>query len=480
MTLETSSLRRTACGLAAFFLLLWVGFRAPKAPTSHGHPLSFWLRQLRLDPAFRHSETSEALVALHDFATNDLRQSLTQRPAAWTALQTRLHHFSPSLVPHPRPIESSRTLALNVLQRLEGRASVYIPDLVQGFRITTLSDTREAIAQILRKLGTDGIAALSTLAMEPDFAGSEIAIRTLDESFAALPDASEMRSHWTAIACARLLSADVNVILAATRAVARLGLDGSPGIPQILQNLSHSSVAVRVASAEALARIGQRDPHSVPALIAALDDPSGDVRTAAAMALGRFGAEATAAVPRLEHVLVHDSIPVVLAALQTLGRIGPSASEAVPEIAERLGDDSAPALLKSAAATSLGRIARDTDHAIPALERAIRDPDAYVRCQAARALSAYGVQAAACLPALSEALFDPTEAVRIHAAEALGSMGPAALPAVPALIAARNNNQSVMSPPVVAALARIQGSTTAPSGAPEFSPNDLFPDKPLP
>ena len=89
--------------------------------------------------------------------------------------------------------------------------------------------------------------------------------------------------------------------------------------------------------------------------------------------------------------------------------------------------------LKETAADALSRIGAE---AVPALIAALRDPDAPVRLQAARALSRIGPEAAPAVPALTAALSDHDVLVRRNAARALGQIGPAAKHAVPELIRA--------------------------------------------
>ena len=456
MTLETSSLRRSIIAFPALALVFWLGFGDPDGPLFHGRPLFFWLRQVPLEASARHPETLDALVTLEAHSGPTLRRALTAAAGPLKNLQTQAHRFAPLLFPPPRDLESSRGFAVEVARHRSDQGQYLLPELTEAFRVTSRAEVRESIVQVLCTLGENGMAALSTLALEPDFAGSEAAIRALDGFYLSAPETATNRAHIAAIASARLASSNVNVILAANHALVRTGDAAPMGIPGVFSNLSHGSPGVRAASAQTFARIGRDDPRCIPALLTLLADSNPEVRAASASGLGYLGADAAEAVPLLEHVLLDEPLPVALAALQSLGRIGPKAASAVPGIADLLHMESPSPVLKAAAATALGRIGRQPEKAIPGLVHAIHDPDTYVRCQAARALSAFGAQAEPAVTALSGALFDPVEAVRIHAAEALASIGPAAHSAVPALIAARNNNQSVMSPPVMAALARIQ------------------------
>jgi len=89
--------------------------------------------------------------------------------------------------------------------------------------------------------------------------------------------------------------------------------------------------------------------------------------------------------------------------------------------------------LRETAADALARIGRP---AVPALIRALSDPDPELRHQAARALSRMGPSVRDAVPALIRALKDPDPLVRRSAARALGQVGPDAAIAIPALVEA--------------------------------------------
>ncbi len=72
------------------------------------------------------------------------------------------------------------------------------------------------------------------------------------------------------------------------------------------------------------------------------------------------------------------------------------------------------------AADALGKQGPAASAAVPALRKALKDPDRDVRKAATRALVKMG---AAAVPALRKALKDPDEGVRKAAADALGKLG---------------------------------------------------------
>ena len=108
--------------------------------------------------------------------------------------------------------------------------------------------------------------------------------------------------------------------------------------------------AVRALTAGTLAETGTAGRESIPYLIHDINDESMRVRRQAAEALGMVGSEA-AAVPALIDALGDEVGGVLRSVVLTLARVGPEAAEAVP-----------------------------------ALVRALRDPDKHVRGKAAHAL----------------------------------------------------------------------------------------------
>ena len=116
------------------------------------------------------------------------------------------------------------------------------------------------------------------------------------------------------------------------------------------------------------------------------------------------------------------------AATFLLGDCGPTA---VPALEKALADPDA--AVRYYAAAALGRLGPEAKAAVPALIKLLADADANVRWRAARALGDIGPEAKSAVPALVKALADPDADVRYCAAWALGDIGPAAKAAVPAL-----------------------------------------------
>src|SRR4029077_8325391 len=104
---------------------------------------------------------------------------------------------------------------------------------------------------------------------------------------------------------------------------------------------------------------------------------------------------------------------------EIIQRIGPPA---IPLLVELLRHDHVS--LRRSAVDELIDLAPDTEWIQPALRRALRDEDADVAGDAARALGALGKKATPSVLALVRTLSHEDPYVRIYAAEALASIGP--------------------------------------------------------
>jgi len=472
MTLETSILRRTAFGFLSVFAVAMVVFLAEREPQTLGHPLSFWLSQLDGTAASRHPETDAALTSLRHVAWPELRRRLIAREGFGHQFLARLRRLSPRFAPSTANVEAHRLQVVQFAETLGEQASPLIPELSQAFRITRRSETREAIGKAWIQMGSAAVPAIGVLVVDPDPTVRVDALHAFASVLAESDPTVSARSDLAVLFTSQLSVAEIPVVLAATRALTLLAADATLAVPILVQHLTHPIPAVREATAVALGRIANRDAVCVGPLTKSLSDPVDGVRSASANALAQFGPLAAPVVPQLVDAWNVGPAPVALAAIHALGRIGPRAASAVPELASELVQASQSSILRSSAATALGRIARQPNVAVPALIEATGDADPGIRQSAVRALAAFGPEAEAAVPALIAVLTESSESIRILAAEALGRIGPGARSAVPFLEAARNNNQSVMSSPVLVAVARIQGSasTSPTAGLGESSP----------
>jgi HEAT repeat protein len=230
-----------------------------------------------------------------------------------------------------------------------------------------------------------------------------------------------------------------------------------PNAGPLTAALSDRDAEVRAAAAWRLETAGALTEPAIPKLQAALGDEQEIVRTAAARALGALGPKARSASLALLAALDDPRANVRAEAAQALARIELTA-EAIPALTRALrhrdsyvrafaawtlgnlgpeAKDAVPALAAvlgpddtaGVVAAALARIGPAAAQAVPALVADLHGPDAGRRWRAARTLGRIGSTAAAAVPDLQAALRDPNEAVRAHAARALGRMGAAARPA---------------------------------------------------
>ncbi len=131
-----------------------------------------------------------------------------------------------------------------------------------------------------------------------------------------------------------------------------------------------------------------------------------------------------------------------------LGRMGPAAKEAVPALVAALKDEA----VASRAAIALTQIGAA---AVPALGKALKDPDQSVRLQAARVLGNLGPAAREALPDLVDALSGANGPVRALAARAVGRIGAPARPTVPHLLVLLKDPDQRAREAAVRALIRI-------------------------
>jgi HEAT repeat protein len=243
-------------------------------------------------------------------------------------------------------------------------------------------------------------------------------------------------------------------------AAAALALIGPDAVAPLIRGLGAANPPeARELAAHALERIGPKANAAVPPLIKALDDKNPRVRKEVVSALGRIndksavgplvrrfksdpddlvrleivgsladlGPKAAAAIPvlidemrQMEHDLRFDFI--LPDALAWIG------SEAVRPLTEVLNNPKESPVVRSRAAYAFFRMAlasgrKTTLPAVPALTRAVRDPDLYVRVRSMWALGAMGPLAKDAIPALKAAQADPNGSVRRAATEALKRIG---------------------------------------------------------
>jgi HEAT repeat protein len=248
----------------------------------------------------------------------------------------------------------------------------------------------------------------------------------------------------------------------AVQQLERMGEEGKPAVPALVEILKDPDQEVRTASfaAWALGAIGPAAKDATPALIKALEasyrQPEKKwkpwyIHGFAAWALGRIGPDAKEAVPALAKAAAGKENYCWGSAVWALSRMGPAAAPAQDVLIKLLGDDDAaealanigapavPALQKAlaggsaGAARALGLMGPAAKAAVPDLAKAASGGDAGLRIAVAEALGRIASPEPQTAAALGKLLTDADPAVRHAAALALGAAGPAAKTAAPEL-----------------------------------------------
>ncbi len=203
---------------------------------------------------------------------------------------------------------------------------------------------------------------------------------------------------------------------------------GPSTAPTLVQHLRDPREHVRAVAAAALGHLGTRE--ATPELTILVEDPNDLVRLSAVEALGLIVAGGSRAertrlmrMPRRERIRWRLFRTRRLAVME-----GDPTTLAVAALQRALGD--AMATVRCQAAVSLGQAGSAGTSAAEALAKLFHDPDDTVRCRAAEAFGQVGGMA----DSLSAVLDDPTADVRAAAARGLKSLGRAAAGAVPKLV----------------------------------------------
>jgi HEAT repeat protein len=197
--------------------------------------------------------------------------------------------------------------------------------------------------------------------------------------------------------------------------------------------LKHERAPTRWRAAEGLSRLGLHKPAEiVPLLTEALADEDSEVCAKVTTALGNFGVAAESAVPALVKVLERRFLRKIAA--ETLGKIRRRTELVIPELVKILLENPYEAE-RCDAAEAIGRLAPDAQSAIPALEKALKDPSKNVRMDAARALARTDPkQINRVLGLLMRYALSKEAMVRHEALKTLLALGKDAVPAFPFLL----------------------------------------------
>jgi HEAT repeat protein/outer membrane protein assembly factor BamB len=183
--------------------------------------------------------------------------------------------------------------------------------------------------------------------------------------------------------------------------------------------------------ATAEAALVQGGPRSLPLLRRFLTPEHEDLHTATFEIIQRIGPPA---IPLLVELLRHERDSIRRSAVDELIDLAPHTEWIQQALRRALRDEDA--IVAGDAARALGALGMKASPSVAALVNTLSHEDPYVRIYAAEALASIGPNAAKATNALAEALGDPAPGVRWAACEALASIGPAAQSAVPRLIEA--------------------------------------------
>lgn len=220
-------------------------------------------------------------------------------------------------------------------------------------------------------------------------------------------------------------------------------------IPDLTEALSDPDDRVRYDAARALAQLGPAATGALPQLKARLDDPVPAVRACAADAYLAAGGDAALGLSTLQRLLKEPDPQDRICTAHVLGRVavrypggafplvadllrdadgrvrfyttlalsglGPRAKPLTPELLVCLTDSDY--LVRGSAARVLGEIDSPDDHVVAAIVPLLKDPEWWVRRDAAYALGYMGAVRAT--PALEDALNDSEEQVRSGARSSL-------------------------------------------------------------
>jgi len=232
----------------------------------------------------------------------------------------------------------------------------------------------------------------------------------------------------------------------------KYGADIKLAIPALLEGLKSKDAGIRRNAAFALGELGADAEPALNDLARVLQsDPDLEVRRNAAFALGEIG------VPSVHLLLnmLNDKDPRMRRNVTaSLVRIGQPAVHYLIKLL-RDGDP----IMRRNAAVILGNIGPKAKDAIPALEKALSDPDkgfCWTVKQALRKIKQISSQD------LLDSLHDKDVMVRINTIKELGEIGDKAQGAIPALIACLKDDKTEVRKNAAFALAKI-GAPALPS-----------------
>ncbi|MGW2637721.1 fumarate reductase/succinate dehydrogenase flavoprotein subunit [Streptomyces sp. NPDC001348] len=301
--------------------------------------------------------------------------------------------------------DSGRTASPRLLQLLELAEEEPELTAIEPYLTDPDPSVRRTAVSVLTETVPPGTGqALASALNDPDTGVRAAAAASLRELVETLPAEPALGAALT-----RALAGDDPVVRAAALDVLRALRLGNADL--FAGALDDADIAVRIEAVRALVSVDAVEP-----LAGAADDPSREVRVTVAKALSAVNsaAPATSALGLLTGTLdglIVDADPLVRgAALGALARVGcpaPLAARAVAALSDPAWQ------VRAGAATALSAASADT--AVPALAKALADPNADVRKAAVLALTRHNATAEARM-ALATVTADADADVRAYAA----------------------------------------------------------------
>jgi HEAT repeat protein len=234
-------------------------------------------------------------------------------------------------------------------------------------------------------------------------------------------------------------------------AISALVAIGKPALPALNQALTSQDWQIRYGAILAIGEMGPDAAESVGSLLNVFaGNRNPDEQIAIIHSLGRTGPGNAEAMGLLASCLLVDSLRNY--ALRAFGEMGASASPAVPRILSILEDQDTQARFEAISALEgIGPF----EGVVDGIAGRLKDGEARVRLEAAKALGEFGPDAAGATSALADALGDSEADVRQAAAKALGDIAPASAAAIPKLIRALGDSEPQTRREVANALGRF-------------------------
>jgi HEAT repeat protein len=182
------------------------------------------------------------------------------------------------------------------------------------------------------------------------------------------------------------------------------------GVPATLAAQGARASSSVFARGKSLAEWVEQSAHYIP-----------ELRREAIKAIGSLGPAARPALPVLIRATRDENQEVRFWAVDGLRRMGRDARDAAPALVTVLGDDVRP--VQEAARSALEAIGPVT---VPLLVPLLRNPDPWLRANAAEALGVIGSPKSRAVPEIARLLSDDSLWVRASAAWSLGHFGPEA------------------------------------------------------